>query len=93
MTDDKAAHPVWSSDNPALKQEFRRVEERARRWEQLHSRVDCQAERFQEALEAIGALNPENASDAPQIALNALARPQSAYMLTVSCNTCGGRLG
>lgn len=70
----KAAHPVWSSGNEALKDEFRRVETDRDHWLSAHSRADSQAERFQEALEAIGALSPERASDGPQIALNALER-------------------
>lgn len=71
---DAANHPVWGSDNEALKDEFRRVQTDRDRWQSRHSRADSQAERFQEALEAIGALTPGNASDGPQIALNALER-------------------
>lgn len=74
MSDRTAAHPVWGSDNEALKREFREVEDRRKFWEDAHSRADSQGERFQEALEAIGALTPENAADGPQIALNALER-------------------
>lgn len=74
MSDQAAAHPVWSSDNEALKDEFRHVEARQKFWEDAHSRVDSQAERFQTALEDIGRLAPENAADGPQIALSALER-------------------
>jgi hypothetical protein len=71
-----AAHPVWSSDNEALKDEFRRLEADRDAWMRRYSRADTEAERFQEALEAIGALSPEHAGDGPQIALSALERIQ-----------------
>lgn len=71
-----AAHPVWSSDNEAIKDEFRRLEAERNRWVSRHQRADTEAERFLEALEAIGALPPERVTDGPQIALSALERSQ-----------------
>jgi hypothetical protein len=71
-----AAHPVWSSDNEAIKDEFRRLEADRDQWLNRHRRVDTEAERFQEALEAIAALPPDRASDGPQIAASALERSQ-----------------
>jgi hypothetical protein len=73
-----AAHPVWSSDNEAIKEEFQRLEADRDAWERRHRRADAEAERFLETLEAIGALPPEKTGDAPQMALSVLERNQLA---------------
>lgn len=71
MGDDTAAHPVWSSDNEALKQEFRRVEAERDHWQILHRSVDSQAERFQLALEEIASRNEGRCSEIASEALRA----------------------
>ena len=76
MKGEVAAHPVWSSDNEAIKDEFRRLEADRDAWLARHQRVDTEAERFQVALEGIAALPPARACDAPQIAASALERAE-----------------
>jgi hypothetical protein len=70
------AHPVWSGDSEAIKDEFRRLEADRDAWLSRHRRADTEAERFQEALEAIAALPPGGTDDAPQIAASAMERAE-----------------
>lgn len=74
MPNDAAAHPVWSSDNEAVKEEFRRLEARAKRWEDAHGRAEGDAECFQIALEEIAKLPSSRLDEAAVLAASALER-------------------
>jgi chromosome segregation ATPase len=48
MSDDQVAgHPVWGSDNEAIKAEFRALQERCDKYRSWFDRADAEAERLQ----------------------------------------------
>jgi DNA repair exonuclease SbcCD ATPase subunit len=62
MSDDQVAvHPVWGSDNEAIKAEFRTLQAECDKWKQRFDRCDLEAERHAHEAEArIKELEEEN---------------------------------
>jgi hypothetical protein len=43
---EQAAHPIWACDNDAIKAEYQRALDEAKKWQDWHARVDSEAERL-----------------------------------------------
>lgn len=43
---DQAAHPIWACDDDAIKDEYQRALDDAKKWQDWHARTDSEAERL-----------------------------------------------